>query len=85
MLIIVGLALCLCPCSYSAYPLNLGVGGRSCVSMVLSLSVNAPYIPRHVVDHEGDTLVKSYIVHSPSIGVVRLSCGVMSCYVPNPP
>jgi len=33
MFSIIGLALCLCPCSYSAYRLNSGVGG--CVSVVL--------------------------------------------------
>ena len=84
---IVGLALCLCPCSYSAYHLILGVGGRSYVSVVLRqyLSVNAPYVPGHVVDREGDNFVESYIVHSMNIGRVRRSCRVISCYVPDPP
>jgi len=87
MFSIVGLALCLCACLYSAYPLISGVGGRSCVSVVLRqcLSMNAPYVPDHVVDHEGDNFVESYVVHSLNIGLVRQSCGVMSCYVPNPP
>jgi len=87
MFSIVGLALYLCPCSYSAYPLNLGVDGRSCVSMVLRqcLSTNAPYVLGHVVDRKGDNFIESYIVHSPNIGLVKQSCGVMSCYVPNPP
>jgi hypothetical protein len=87
MFSIVRLALCLCPCSYSAYPLNLGVGGKSCVSVVLRqcLFVNAPYVPGHVVDREGDNFIESYIVHSLNIGLVRLSCRVISCYVSDPP
>jgi len=89
MFSIVGLALCLCPCSYSAYPLNSGVGGRSCVSMVLRhyLSVDAPYVLGHVVDREGDyySFVESYVVHFLNVGLVRLRCGVISCYVPDPP
>jgi hypothetical protein len=86
---IVGLALCLYPCSYSAYPMNSGVGDRSCVSMVLRyyLSANAPYISGHVVDREGDcySFVESSVVHSPNVGQVRLSCRVISCSVPDPP
>jgi len=84
---IVGLALCLYSYSYSAYPLNLGVGGKSCVSVVLRqcLFVNAPYVPGHVVDREGDNFIESYIVHSLNIGLVRLSCRVISCYVSDPP
>jgi hypothetical protein len=86
---IVRLALCLYPCSYSTYPMNSGVGGRSCVSVVLRhyLSTNAPYILGHVVDREGDyySFVESSIVHSPNVGQVRLSCGVISCFVPDPP
>jgi len=52
---IVGVVLCLCSCLYSAHP-DLGVGGRYCVSMVLihCLSIDAPYILGHVLDHEGD-------------------------------
>jgi hypothetical protein len=86
---IVGLALCLYPYSYSAYPMNSGVGGRSCVSVVLRhyLSANAPYILDHVVDREGDyySFIESSVVHSPNVGQVRLSCGVISCSVPDPP
>jgi hypothetical protein len=86
---IVGLALCLYPCSYSPYPMNLGVGGRSCVSVVLRhyLSANAPYIPGHEVDREGDyySFIESSVVHSPNVGQVRLSCGVISCSVLDPP
>jgi hypothetical protein len=76
---IVGLALCLYPCSYSAYPMNSGVGGRSCVSVVLRhyLSANAPYILGHVVDHKGDyySFIESSVVHSLNVGQVRMSCG----------
>jgi hypothetical protein len=86
---IVGLDLCLYPCTYSTYPMNSGVGGRSYVSVVLRhyLSANAPYILGHVVDCEGDyySFVESSIVHSPNVRQVRLSCGVISCSVLDPP
>jgi len=89
MFSIVGLVLCLCPCSYNTYPLNSGVGGRGCVSVVLRhhLSTNTPYVPGHVVDREGNyySFVESYVVHTPNKGLVRLSYGVMSCYVLDPP
>ena len=41
------------------------VSGRHCVSMMLirCLPVDAPYIPDHVVDREGDGLVESFVVH----------------------
>jgi len=86
MFSIVGLALCLCTCSYSIHPLSSGVGGRSCVGVVLRqcVSTNARYVPGHMVDREGDNFVESYVVHSPNIGLVRRSCGVLSCYVPDP-
>jgi hypothetical protein len=86
---IVGVVLCLYSCSYSAHSDDQGVGGRSCVSVVLRqyLSASAPYVSGHVVDCEGDyyIFVESCVVHSPNIGLVRLSCGVISCSVPNPP
>jgi hypothetical protein len=89
MFSIVGVVLCLYSCSYSAYSDDQGVSGRSCVSMVLRqyLSASAPYIPGHVVDHEGDyySFVESSVVHFPNIGLVRLSCGVISCSVLEPP
>jgi hypothetical protein len=49
--------------------------------------VSAPYVLGHVVDREGDyySFVESSVVHSPNIGLVRLSCGVISCSVPDPP
>jgi hypothetical protein len=76
MFSIVGVVLCLCSCSYSAHPDDQGVGGRYCVSMVLihCLSMNASYIPGHVVDREGDyySFVESSVVHSPNIGLLRL-------------
>ena len=63
------------------------MGGRSCVGVVLRqcLYVNAPYVLGHMVDHEDDSFVESYVVHSPNIGLVRQSCRVMSCYVLDPP
>ena len=44
---------------------------RHCVSMVLihCLPADTPYIPGHVVDHGCDTLVESFVVHSPNIGM----------------
>jgi hypothetical protein len=82
MFSIVGVVLCLYPCLYSTYSDNQGMGGRSCVSMVLRkyLSVSAPFVLSHVVDREGDyySFVESSVVRSPNIGLVRLSCGVIS-------
>jgi hypothetical protein len=89
MFSIFGVVLCLYPCSYSAHSDDQGVGGRSCISVVLRqyLSTSAPYVLGHVVDHEGDyySFVESSIVHSSNIGLVRLSYGVISCSVPDPP
>jgi hypothetical protein len=89
MFSIVGVVLCLYSCSYSAHSDDQGVGGRSCVSMVLRqyLSASASYVLGHVVDREGDyySFVESSVVHSPNIELVRLSCGVISCSVPDPP
>jgi hypothetical protein len=86
---IVGVVLCLYYSSYSSHSDDQGVDGRSCVSMVLRqyLSASAPYVLGHVVDREGDyySFVESSVVHSPSIGLVRLSCGVISCSVLDPP
>jgi hypothetical protein len=89
MFSIVGVVLCLYSCSYSAHSDDQGVGGRSCVSMVLRqyLSTSAPYVSGHVVDREGDyySFVESSVVDSPNIGLVRLSYGVISCSVLDPP
>jgi hypothetical protein len=35
--------------------------------LICSLPVNTLYIPSHVVDHECDTTVESFSVHSPNI------------------
>ena len=53
-----------------------GVSGRHCVSVVLirCLLAEAPCIPSHVVDRECDTLVESFIVHSPNVDQVGSSC-----------
>jgi hypothetical protein len=72
---IVSLLLSPCICSYSAHP-NMQdpwVGGRHYVSVVLRycLSVNAPYMPGHVVDRGCDRLVESYVVHPPCVGHVE--------------
>ena len=48
------------------------LSGRHYVIMVLKccLPANAPYILGHVVDHECDTLVESFVVYSPFVGHV---------------
>jgi hypothetical protein len=60
---------------YSARSSVHGVSGRHCVSVVLIcyLPADAPYIPGHVVDHECDTPIESFVVHSPNIGQVGSS------------
>jgi sorbitol-specific phosphotransferase system component IIBC len=64
---IVGLSSYSCICSYSAHPKDPWMGSRYCVSVVLicCLPVDSPYIPTYVVDHGCDTLVESFVVHSP--------------------
>ena len=76
ILSIASLSLCLCINSYSARSSVHGVSGRHCVSMVLirCLPTSTPYILGHVVDRRCDTLVESFIVHSPNIGQVGSSC-----------
>ena len=71
MLSISRLSLCSSISSYSARFGVHGVSGRHCVSVVLirCLPVDTPYIPGHVVDHGCDTLVESFVVHSPNIGI----------------
>ena len=61
--------------SYNARSNVHEVSGRHCVSVVLicCLLVDTPYIPGHVVAHGCDTLVESFIVHSPNIGQVGSS------------
>ena len=68
---IASLSLCLCISSYSTHSDVHGVGGRYCVSVVLirCLPADTPYILGHLVDHECDTPVKSYVVHSSNIDV----------------
>jgi hypothetical protein len=72
MLSIARLSSCLSIGSYSAHSNVHGVSGQHCVSVVLilCLPVDAPYILGHVVDRECDTLVESFVVHSPNIGQV---------------
>jgi hypothetical protein len=55
---------------YSAYSKVHRVGGRDHVSVMLIcyLPVNTLYIPGHVVDRRCDTIVESFVVHSPNIG-----------------
>jgi hypothetical protein len=58
--------------SYSAHSLISWVSGQHCVSVVLihCLPANAPYILGDVVDHESDTPIESFVVHSPNIGQI---------------
>ena len=53
-----------------------GLSCRHCVSVVLirCLPVDAPYILDHVVDHGGDNLIESFVVHLLSVGQVGPSC-----------
>jgi hypothetical protein len=71
MLSIARLSSCSCISSYRARSKVHGVSGRHCVSVVLirCLLVDTPYIPSHVVDRGCDTLVESFVVHSPNIGM----------------
>ena len=52
------------------------LSGRHYVSVVIicCLCVDAPYIPGHVVDHECDTLVESFVVHCPFVEQLGPSC-----------
>ena len=52
------------------------LSGRHYVSVVhkYCLPTDAPYISGHVVDRECDTLVESFVVHSPSVEQVRPNC-----------
>jgi hypothetical protein len=76
MLSIARLSLCSSMSLYSARSNVHGVSGQHCVSMVLThyLLADTPYIPSYVVDHECDTLVESFVVHSSNIGQVGSSC-----------
>jgi hypothetical protein len=71
MLSIVSLSLCLCISSYSIHPIkDPRVCGRDHISVVLIcyLLANTHYILGHVVDHDCDITVESFVVHSPNIG-----------------
>ena len=52
------------------------LSGRHYVSVVIKycLPVDALYILGHVVDHECDTLIESFVVHSPFVEQVEPSC-----------
>jgi hypothetical protein len=47
------------------------VSGRHYVSVVVTrcLPIDTPYILGHVVDRKRDTLVESFVVHSPNIDI----------------
>ena len=44
------------------------------VVLICCLRVDAPYILGHVVDHECDTIIESFVVHSPFVGQVGPGC-----------
>jgi hypothetical protein len=71
MLSIVRLSFCSCISTYSACSKVHGVSGRHYVSVVLThcLPVDTPYILGHVVDRRHDTLIESFVVHSPNIDI----------------
>jgi hypothetical protein len=52
------------------------LSGRYYVSMVLRycLSIDALYMPGHVVDRGNDTSVESFVVHSPYVEQVEPGC-----------
>jgi hypothetical protein len=52
------------------------LSGRHYVSMVFKccLPADALYTPGHMVDRECDTLIESFIVHSPFVEQVELDC-----------
>jgi hypothetical protein len=56
--------------SYSTHSNVPWVNDQHCVSVVLiwCLPTDTPYILSHVVDHECDTPVESFVVHSLNIG-----------------
>jgi hypothetical protein len=70
MLSIARLSSCSSISSYSTRSNVHRVSGRHYIGVVLirCLSMDAPYIPDHVVDHRCDTPVESFVVHSPNIG-----------------
>ena len=60
--------------SYSAHLMICWVSGKPSVGMVPIpyFPAFAPYIPGRVVDRGSDTLIESFVVHPPSIGLVEL-------------
>jgi hypothetical protein len=70
------LSLCSSISLYSARSKLHGVSGRHCVSVVLirCLPADAPYIRGHVVDRKCDTLIESFVVHSPNMRQVGSNC-----------
>jgi len=73
MLSIVGLKLCLCIGSYSAYSLGRWVSDRYCLGEVPRpyLSLITPYSPELEVDHESDSPVESFVFFLPIIMIVE--------------
>ena len=61
--------------SYSAHLMISWVSGKPSVGMVpiSYFSAFASYIPSRVVDRGSDTLIESFVVHLPSVGIY---CGI---------
>ena len=61
----------ICICQHSSE-----LSGRHYVSVVLKyyLPMDVAYILGHVVDRECDTLVESFVVHSPFVEQIELGC-----------
>jgi hypothetical protein len=59
--------------SYSACLLDRWVSGKYCVGVVPIpyFPTIVPYIPDHVVDHESDSPIESFVVHLPNIGLAE--------------
>ena len=74
MLSIVGLSLYSSMESYSPHSMVPWVSAKHSVSMVLipCFPAIAPYILGHVVDHDYDIIIDSFVVHSLNVGQVEL-------------
>lgn len=68
---IVELLLCLCMDSYSTHLLISGMSGRDDVIVVIRsyLPAFAPYMPGRVVDRGSDSIIESFAIHPPYVGL----------------
>ena len=61
-------------------PYNLGGSAT-----IRCLPVDTPYILSHVIDHERDTPIDSFVVHSPNVGARRMRLRRKTSFVLNLP